>query len=221
MNYIRPTLAALVAAIGVVSVTECSYASTVDYTALGNYLLSTTYTTSPSTTATRLPAGFSVELGTFTSGFNFTANTNSYTGTNSGFTLYNTTTIGSGGAPVGEFAATTGNLDGFNATGTQLYIWVFNNATPANATAWAIVTNTTWTVPALGTNGNAQIDTSDANTFVPTGAKGALVADTSAPSGLNQSIRLSAVPEPSSYALGLLGCLGLLAVAKRRMASVA
>lgn len=181
-------------------------ASTVEYDAQGNYILSTT--------STRLPAGSVVELGTFSSSFNFAANSGNYTATNAAFTLYATTTIGANGAAAGQFAATSPSLDTTTAPGSRLYIWVFNSSTPSTATAWAIVTDndSNWVGPAVGAQNVTQLDTSDANVYIPSGALGAIVPDSTAPSGEGFSIRVGAVPEPSTYAFfgcGLAGLIGL------------
>ena len=220
---IRPLLlVAFIASFG--SVLPSASASTVEYSALGNYLLTTAYNATASTNATRLPTGLSVELGTFPAGFNFSLNRTSYTGTNAGFTLFNTTTVGNNtGNPavVGEFDKTTGNLDSLAAGGSQLYIWVFDNAVPASSTAWAIVTNPTWVTPQTGAT-FLSIDTSDTGTIIAAGALGAIVTDTTAPlTGTNFSIRLSAVPEPSTYVLSTIGGIGMFLLAKRRRKLVA
>ncbi len=196
-------------------------AGIIEYSAAGNYLLTTAYNSTASIAATRLSLGSTVEVGTFTAGFNFATNSTSYTANDAAFTLINTTTIGTGINAVGQFDKQTGNIDGIAAPGTQLYIWVFNNPVPASATAWAIVTNPTWTVPATGGTGLSTIDTGDPGTIIAVGALGAIVGDTAAiPLGATFSVRVSAVPEPSTYAMSFAGCVSLLLLAKRRQSSV-
>lgn len=95
--------------------------------------------------------------------------------------------------------------------GTQLYVWVFNNANPAAATQWAIFTNNDdnpWVAavdnPDVPGSGNLSLPIQnsiidDANDVL----KGSLSAG---------QIRLSQVPEPGMAAL----CLAALTLAARR-----
>ena len=194
---------------------ERAFASTAEYSAAGNYIL--TYSLK------MLPAGDVVELGTFTANFNFAPILTNYTATNAGFTLYSTTTIGAllSGLGAGQFAALTGNLDSTTAAGKQLYVWVFNTNAPSTATGWVIITDTAanWIGPATGTTATA-LDTSDVNTFVPAGALGSRVTDTTAPSGENFIYAVGAVPEPSTVMIlgGAAGLMSLHLLRRRRSA---
>ncbi len=140
-------------------------------------------------------------LGSFPTGFDFTANT-TFAQLSAAFTLYGTTVIGdagSGNTP-GQFFASAGpTLPG--VAGDHLYIWMFNSNVPANATQWAIITNNSanWTRPVSGLT-LTSIDASDAGTFVPAGALGSI------PGGSGGDVLLGIViPEPSTYFLGLVG----------------
>ncbi len=167
---------------------------TLDYAAQGNYILDTS--------AVHVPVGDAVLLGSFPVGFDFATNAANYQNTRAAFTLYDTTSIGIGTTNnnvAGQFAASIANTDTLGAANNPVYMWLFNSSNPATATAWAIISNpsATWRVPADGSFNSTSIDASDVNTYVPTGARGALVTDSTAPSGLGVSVQL--VPEPSVY----------------------
>jgi hypothetical protein len=144
-----------------------------------------------------------VELGTFTSGFNFVANT-SFSALNAAFTLYDTTTIVGG-----QFY---NNPTWAGLSGIPLYIWIFNvTSTPvANPGAWAIVKNPSWLTPdGSSSTADIPIDTSDSGTVVPTGALGIV-------SGADVQLQLAAVPEPSSIAFLASGLLMAGSMIRRR-----
>jgi hypothetical protein len=162
------------------------------------------------------PVGEAVLLGTFTAGFDFTAN-KTFSSLSAAFTQFDSTTIGTGGVLAGQFVKDVVlNNAAFN--NKQLYMWVFNNATPSSATAWAIVTNlsSAWTVPPTAGDFTA-IDGSDIGTFIPTGAAGTGVPSSINNPGGNQTdweMTLASVPEPSSIALAALG-LVIIPLARR------
>ena len=163
-------------------------------------------------TSTAVPQGNAVLLGTFPANYNFTLNNTSYTNTMANFTQYGRTVIGSGGAPDGEFADSAANLENVNGyvAGSQLYIWIFNNVTPAQATQWAIVTDITaqWFAPAAGPNTNS-IETGDIGSYVPIGALGFKTID--------GNFQLGVIPEPSTYILILvISVLGFVVHRKRK-----
>ena len=196
-------------AVELLCVTPNARASSVDYGATVNLILTSTGATAN--------VGSSVELGTFPANFNFNLNRTNFAATNGAFTLYGTTTIGSNGAPAGEFFDSTANLDSSGDTGKQLYIWVFNTATPSTASNWAIVTNPAWVGPATGAAGFINIDTADSGTTIASGALGSIVT-TTGPGGFN--VQMGVVPEPSTYASSALGILGIALLAKYQRKSV-
>lgn len=182
-------------------------AEQVDFGAIGNFIRLNNSTLDPN--------GSQVFLGSFPSSFDFSANT-SFSQLFAAFTLYGTTVIGdagSGNTPGQFFATAAPVLPG--TAGDRLYIWVFNNAVAASATQWAIISNplSNWTRPLSGLN-STSLDASDAGTFVPVGAIGQIVAGTG-------DVRLGiapAVPEPSTYMLGIVGMAVIAAVRRRHAA---
>lgn len=163
--------------------------------------------------------GDAVLLGTWAPGFDFTAN-NTFSSLSAAFTQFDTTTLGTGGfVNTGQFIKDV-VLTNPTFNGKQLYIWVFNNANPMNANAWAIVTNNTtaWTVPTTAGDFTA-IDMSDNGAFVPPGALGVAVFNASNPGAggvLSQNDwKMTMVPEPSTYMLLGMGAVGMLTLRRR------
>ncbi len=94
--------------------------------------------------------------------------------------------------------------DTYFLSGTPLYAWVFNSATPATATQWGIFSSTTnWGFPM--SPGSETLATFEIDTVVRGSDTGTMLT-------------LSPVPEPGSLVLLLLGG-GLLAVRTRRPAA--
>ena len=178
-----------------------------------------------------VPAGSIAYVGQFPAGFNFTTN-NTLNSLLQNFTILDQVFVGqdeAGGGSVaaGSFYGTiSGNpIAGTNAfsgspasavVGQPLFVWVFNAATPAAATQWGIVSNSSgswnFTSGAVATN---FLDISDSGTFVPAGALGSLVFN--ATDGVNELFLGDAavIPEPSTYALGVAGLATLLAFRRR------
>ena len=150
------------------------------------------------------PDGSVVELGYWTAGFDFTANT-TFSQLNTAFHKLDQTTINGPLGATGEFYNSTVYT---GAVAVQLYIWVFNS----NQSAWAIVTNpaSAWIAPADPTNTAApvNIDTSDSGTKVPTGTLGTV-------NGAGD-VHLQSAPEPTSIALLGSGLLMLGSMIRRR-----
>lgn len=166
------------------------------------------------------PTGNAILLGRFgasnggVSTFTFSSN-DTYAFLLSNFTQYDATTMGTGvgNTGPGTFSDSTGNVSLPGSAGDQLYMWVFNSPTPATATQWAIVTSTLWTRPASGANSSA-FDIAD-GVSIPAGALGSLIAD--GMGGFDVGLRTATViPEPSTYAMGILGAASLIALRRRR-----
>ena len=191
---------------------SAAQAASIDYGSVGNVILNPDGV-SPSLT------GNAVRVGTFAPGFDFSLNSTNFAATNSAFTEYDNTVIGSGGAPVGQFFDTTPFLSGI--TGVRIFVWVFDSPNPAAATAWAIVTSNdgNWVGPADGPN-STSVDTSDAGVFIPMGALGQRVPAPPLTTANGFNIQMIAVPEPSTYAMLAVGALGLAwGVFRRRRAA--
>ena len=172
-----------------------------------------------------LPNGSLVRIGTFTSGFDFTANAFNLTALNNAFTLFDsTTTITEGSSPnfrVGSINKTNVPIAVDLISGKQLYYWIFNASSEALATEHGIFTNLTasnW----IGGDGS------------PTGASNSLTLSSATSGGtlvarigstiVNPNIsgntittgKLAAIPEPSTYALMGLGLVVVGFMARRR-----
>ena len=183
-------------------------AEQVDFGAIGNFMRLANNSI--------VPNGSIVMLGSFPTGFDFTANT-TFAQLSAAFTPYGLTTTadaGSGGTP-GQFFASAGPiLPG--VAGDRLFMWIFNSPVAATATQWAIISNPSvaWTRPVSGLTFTG-IDASDAGTFVPVGALGSIAGG----SGSGGDVILGiVVPEPSTYLLGLIGAGAMLAMRRRQTA---
>ena len=196
---LRRTFLALVAAAALVL--PSAKAAQVNYGDLGNFILD------PDLSLADI--GSLVRLGTFTPGFDFGANSTDFAATNSAFTEFDTTAIGAApGSGAGQFYDTV--VLASNLANTQLYIWVLNNGVAASANAWVIVTNPSWLVPPDPTVGTASIDidTSDPGTIIPPGARG--FTDENLNSANLVDFAMQPIPEPSTYALVIIGSLAVL-----------
>ncbi len=205
-------------AVVLTSLPSAAKAEQVDWGATGNFI------TLGNTQAA--PVGFSILLGHFTTGFTF-APTQNYATLIANFQTYDTSAIGEGGGGPGQFfAQTSTNPDGTPAStvlpgtaGDQLYMWAFNNANPAQATEWAIISNVLWVRPPSGAT-TFSFDASELGTFVPNGARGQVVNNGTPTTGGDIRTQIAPIPEPSTYALALVG-LGVAAgVARRRRQAV-
>jgi hypothetical protein len=179
---------------------------TVEYGALGNSILNPD--------GSGADPGQLVRLGTFPSGFDFSAN-QTFASLDAAFTQFDTTTIaGAPGTSEGQFFDSI-VLTNSAFLGKLLYVWVLDTATASSPAAWLILTSTdpNWVTPTAGPDFTA-IDTSDPGVFVPLGALGAPVANAISPNG--KDWQLVAVPEPSTYALLVLGATAAVVMRRRR-----
>lgn len=150
--------------------------------------------------------------------FNFGSTQNDFASINSAFVRMGSAFSTSANLNIGN-PIFTQTVSGFTAPvgfdGTQMYIWVFNQATANASASWAILTNPTW----LLNNSAFQpvtVDLSDAGTVVAgnlvTGfARGSIINPgthvPASPGGFDVAVT---VPEPSTYFLGLVGGTALL-----------
>ena len=94
----------------------------------------------------------------------------------------------------------TGNLVNNNApftTSNQGFIWGYNTQVIGAATEWILLTNANWTFPTAGSQPTVDWTSTDGGTYAALGVLNALSADPY----LQTANLLSAVPEPSTYAL--------------------
>jgi hypothetical protein len=179
---------------------------TVEYGALGNSIRDPD--------GSGADSGQLVRLGTFPTNFDFSAN-QTFSSLDAAFTQFDTTTIAGGaGTTEGQFFDSV-VLTNSAFFGKLLYVWVLNTPTASNPTAWLILTSTdpNWVTPTAGPDFTA-IDTSDPGVFVPFGALGGSLANITSPNGKDWQI--IAVPEPSTYALLVLGSAAALVARRRR-----
>lgn len=148
------------------------------------------------------------------------------------FAQYGSTTIGGGdlmGTPGLFFQNTIGNPDTttpFPVAGSRIYIWAFNSPTTTTATQQGIFSQATlsnWLFPHENDIPNTtSVDLSNLTNANGTAlAAGAdVVLGSFGQSALNpRDFELALIPEPSTYALILLGGAGLLFVRRRAQAS--
>ena len=150
-----------------------------------------------------------VQVGTFTPGLNFSTIT-TFSSLSANFTSLASCVIGAGGYAAGQFDVSVPYTSG--PVGAQLYMWLFNSSIPANATAWAIVTNTStglWVTPPLGPSGYSATEVSDLLTYVPTGAAGTVLSN-------GGDIKMALIPEPTSFAMLGSGLLMMGSMIRRR-----
>ncbi len=176
-----------------------------------------------------LADGSQIQIGNFdTSGeFNFsligTAAFDSYAEVLPFFTSYGSdvTETLAGVFPGGQSGGSGSSTD----TGSQIFFWGFNNADPSSATEWAIVSNTNaaWFVPADPVPGTTSIDVGNdsATRIIEFGTESTNTGALGAAFNV-QTAMVSAVPEPSTYALfaGILS-IGFVAVRRHRLRSQA
>ncbi len=208
-RFLSPLLLLLVCGSLCLSVSPANAQVTIEYSALGNNIRDTDGTTAD--------AGELVRLGLFPSSFDFAAN-QTFSSLNSAFTQIDTTTIaGASGTSSGEFFDTATTLDP-NFLNKQLYLWILNTSTASNPTAWVILTNPNWVTPAAGPD-TEFLDTSDVGTFIPAGALGIAVAPIKPTAANGVDWQMTAVPEPSTYALIAFGLAGLAFARRKRSRS--
>jgi hypothetical protein len=164
-------------------------------------------------------------------GFDISNATITANGSNEAFLLSHFTTFGSAaigdGSPNGPGSAsdgywtavTTNSANTLSLQNKEIFYWVFNAATPANATQYGIFTapsNTSWVFPDDNSNPNTAItDLSQ----VPHDLTGILFGSFGtglSRDGASSLYNLSAIPEPSTVAYLLFGGAGTLAIGKMR-----
>ncbi len=172
------------------------------------------------------PVGSLIRIGTFT-GLNATqirALQFNPTALNAAFTEFGITTIGAGN-PFGTNPPTAGywsasTINNTTATafvGQQIYYWIFNASTLATSTQYGVFTapgNTNWVFPAdVPTPGITTTDLSN----VPNTTAGIVIGSFGTGSAFGfPEYNLAAVPEPSTYALALVGVGTLVAFVRRK-----
>ncbi len=147
------------------------------------------------------------------------------------FTTYGTSTIGNnvGGLPGFFFKNSTGNLDTttpFAVAGLRIYIWAFNTPTTTSATQQGIFSlnnSSAWQFPHENDNPNTtSVDLTDLTDGLGTALTpdaDLVIGDFRQGVGNTLDFNLALVPEPSTYALALVGGVGLLLARRRAVKS--
>jgi hypothetical protein len=159
---------------------------------------------------TRLPAGFSFELGTFDTGFSpLLANASDWA---SNFNVLDASSWVWNGA-FGQ-VQDSGSYSSYPApisSGEQLFIWGFNSQAPGTGTEWILLSNASWTVPAITPVVYNFFD-NQAGTQTVAGIGQLLTGGSYLAGDFRTS---SVIPEPATYA-AFVGAVALLVVGFRR-----
>lgn len=145
-------------------------------------------------TGSDLDASFTFAIGSFG---NFTPDSSNVADWASNFTV-----LGSVNWTEGLFSqySGTGNLLNNNApftTSNQGFIWGYNTQVIGASTEWILLTNASWTFPTSGSQPTVDWTSTDVGTYAALGVLNTLSSDPY----LQTANLLSAVPEPSTYAL--------------------
>ena len=202
------SLKKLAVLLAVLSLSMAAKAGTIEFSSYSSYI----YNADGSTQAS---VGDLVEIGTLKSGSAFSLN-DSATQLLAKLDLIpgGTCAVGDGGYGAGQFDCTiTCTLD----ANIQIYMAIFNAATPDAASAYAVLTNTkaglAWLTPGASTFAQSNIDVSDPGVYVPVGACGVSLSG----SGSGGDVKMAApAPEPSSVALLGSGLMMLGSMIRRR-----
>ena len=145
---------------------------------------------------TALTTGYTFSVGSFESFTPTTLNTADWLGnfTSLGSINWDTTFTQYSGT-----ANLTNNATPFTS-GSQAYVWGYNTQTIASGTEWILLTNSSWTYPTAGNVPTVNWDASDVGTVAVVGFISSATVGTGADPYL-QTAAISAVPEPSTYAL--------------------
>ncbi len=180
----------------------------------------------------RLPAGDLVLLGAFNiPDSTIQANSGNVAFLMSHFAIFGSTTIGHnvGGQSGFFFQNTVGNTattTPFPVQNLQIYIWAFNSSSSTTATQQGIFSQTAearWIFPTQGgipdTTNIDITDLTDGSGMAL--AAGADIVVGNFRQGVNNTLdfNLALIPEPSTYALALVGGLGLWLLSRRRSAA--
>lgn len=113
-----------------------------------------------------------------------------------------------------QTATLPSNSAGF-ATTNHAYIWGYNNQAITTGTEWILFANTNWLFPSASATDPTSWDINDAGTTAVVGILNALGS-----TPYIQTVAVSAVPEPSTYAaLFGLAAIGIVAYRRRQQAA--
>jgi len=166
-------------------------------------------------TGTVLDTSYTFALGSFGS---FTPSSSNVGDWASNFTVLGSTTWDTGFT---QYSG-TGNLTNNNSpftTSNQGFVWGYNTQTIGASTEWILLTNTNWTFPTVGSSPTVNWTSNDAGTYAALGTLNN--PDGASADPYLQTANLSAVPEPSTYALVAgVACLGYMMARRRRAAQI-
>lgn len=162
------------------------------------------------TSGIALVGTFNSEAFSFNPSLSISANVAAIT-TDGGWTQFGSTTMNINGTGKVGTAGISDNTAGATAfNGKNLYIWIFNAATPGAATEMGIFRATSATVPWVFPTNNFGVSDSVTLSSTSSAAPTVVAVGNTGTANSSQFILAKPVPEPSTLALGCLAGVGML-----------
>ncbi len=198
----KPLLKRLLLAVFFITGSAASAQTTINFT-------SPAFEIGKDSSGTALDTSFIFALGSFGS---FTPSASNVADWDTNFTMLGSATTWTGGATTQySGSSTVVNNSAPFSTSNQGVIWGYNTKSIGASTEWILITNAAWTFPSITPSTTVAWTSTDTGTYAAIGTLNSTGTDP-----YIQSASLSAVPEPSTYALFAgIACLGFMVVRRR------